>query len=309
MDNQRRKREAVKAELHELKESAHDKREHLHEKAEQPIKVAGHPMTKADVYKFAGLIAFVVLVLAAIALVWPHVHALFEEGGLDLVIEQVKNAGPAGVLILLLMQFLQVVVAFVPGEITQVAAGMLYGPWWGALIILFGCVISSAFVYTVVHKLGAPFVRAMVPEKWLAKFDKLEKTGKLNVIVFILFLIPGLPKDTFTYLVPLTSMPMKEFLLLTTLGRIPGVVVSTYAANGFMEGRILESVALFAVLAVIALVGVVFNERIVGFFSRHAHRHAAEGEGASASGEGSRAASEGVTAPAMDSRKEADHGR
>ena len=165
MDNQRRKREAVKAELHELKESAHDKREHLHEKAEQPIKVAGHPMTKADVYKFAGLIAFVVLVLAAIALVWPHVHALFEEGGLDLVIEQVKNAGPAGVLILLLMQFLQVVVAFIPGEITQVAAGMLYGPWWGALIILFGCVISSAFVYTVVHKLGAPFVRAMVPEK------------------------------------------------------------------------------------------------------------------------------------------------
>ena len=309
MDNQRRKREAVKAELHELKESAHDKREHLHEKAEQPIKVAGHPMTKADVYKFAGLIAFVVLVLAAIALVWPHVHALFEEGGLDLVIEQVKNAGPAGVLILLLMQFLQVVVAFIPGEITQVAAGMLYGPWWGALIILFGCVISSAFVYTVVHKLGAPFVRAMVPEKWLAKFDKLEKTGKLNVIVFILFLIPGLPKDTFTYLVPLTSMPMKEFLLLTTLGRIPGVVVSTYAANGFMAGRILESVALVAVLAVIALVGVVFNERIVGFFSRHAHRHAAEGEGASASGEGSRAASEGVTAPAMDSRKEADHGR
>lgn len=309
MDNQRRKREAVKAELHELKESAHDKREHLHEKAEQPIKVAGHPMTKADVYKFAGLIVFVVVVVGVIALVWPYIHSLFEEGGLDLVIEQVKNAGPAGVLILLLMQFLQVVVAFIPGEITQVAAGMLYGPWWGALIILFGCVISSAFVYTVVHKLGAPFVRAMVPEKWLAKFDKLEKTGKLNVIVFILFLIPGLPKDTFTYLVPLTSMPMKEFLLLTTLGRIPGVVVSTYAANGFMEGRILESVALFAVLAAIALIGVVFNERIVGFFSRHAHRHATEGEGASAAGEGSRAANENVTAPAMDSRKEADHGR
>lgn len=308
MDNQRRKREAVKAELHELRESAHDKREHLHEKAEQPIKVAGHPMTKADVYKFAGLIVFVVLVLAVIALVWPYIHTLFEEGGLDLVIEQVKNAGPAGVLILLLMQFLQVVVAFIPGEITQVAAGMLYGPWWGALIILFGCVVSSAFVYMVVHKLGAPFVRAMVPEKWLAKFDKLEETGKLNVIVFTLFLIPGLPKDTFTYLVPLTSMPMKEFLLLTTLGRIPGVVVSTYAANGFMEGRVLESVVLFAVLAAIALVGVVFNERIVAFFSRHTHRHTAE-DTAPAAGEAPTAQGEGAVVTTMDSRKEADHGR
>lgn len=304
MDNQHRKREAVKAELHELRESAHDKREHLHEKAEQPVKVAGHPMTKADVYKFAGLIALAALVLAALALVWPSIHSLFEKGGLSLVVEQVQNAGPAGVLLLLLMQFLQIVVAFVPGEITQVAAGMLYGPWWGALIILLGCVASSAFVYMVVHKLGAPFVRAMVPEKWLAKFDKLEQTGKLNVIVFVLFLIPGLPKDTFTYLVPLTSMPMKEFLLLTTLGRVPGVVVSTYAANGFMEGRVLESVALFAILAAIALVGVVFNERIVGFFSRHAHHRV----GDAVALEGSQEPGEGAVA-AEDSRKEADHGR
>lgn len=274
MEEERRKRDAVKAELQELRESAHEKREHMHEVGDTPVKVAGRSMTKADVFKFAGLIAFLVLVTVVIALAWPSIHALYEEGGLRLVVKDVKDAGPVGVLILLALQFLQVVVAFIPGEITQVAAGMIYGPWWGALIIALGCVASSAFVYQVVHRLGAPFVHAMVPSKYLEKFERLEETGKLNIIVFILFLIPGLPKDVFTYLVPLTSMRLKTFLALATVGRIPGIVVSTYAADGLMDGRFAESIALFGVLAVIALAGVLCSERIMAFFSRHGrHSH------------------------------------
>ena len=111
---------------------------------------------------------------------------------------------------------------------------MLYGPWVGAAVILVGCMISSAFIFVLVHKLGAPFVQSMVPTNYLEKFRRFEKTGKLNIIVFVLFLIPGLPKDVFTYLVPLTDMNMRTFLLLSNVGRIPGIIVSTYAADGLM---------------------------------------------------------------------------
>ena len=86
------------------------------------------------------------------------------------------------------------------------AAGMMYGPWLGAAVVLLGCIISSAFVFAVVHRLGAPFVRDMVPTKYLDKFNAFEESGKLSIVVFILFLIPAMPKDTFTYLVPLTNM-------------------------------------------------------------------------------------------------------
>ena len=68
MEDRHHKREAVKAELHVLRESAHVKREHLHEVGEEPIKIAGHSMTKADLYKFVGLIVFFVLVVVGIAL-------------------------------------------------------------------------------------------------------------------------------------------------------------------------------------------------------------------------------------------------
>ena len=71
------------------------------------------------------------------------------------------------------------------------------------------------------HKLGAPFVQSMVPVQYLEKFRKFEKTGKLNIIVFILFLIPGLPKDVFTYLVPLTDMRTVSYTHLAAFGSRP----------------------------------------------------------------------------------------
>lgn len=227
---------------------------------------------KSDLFKFIGLIAFLLLMALIVVLIWPYVGILFEEDGVTRLLDQVRNAGPAGVFILLGVQFLQIVVAFIPGEITQVAAGMLYGPWLGALIIIVGCVVSSAFVYALVHKLGAPFVQGVVPTKYLDKFREFEKTKKLNIIVFILFLIPGLPKDTFTYLVPLTDMKMKDFLILSNTGRIPGIIVSTYAADGLADGRFIESIIIFAIAAVIAIFGIVFSGRIMNFMSKH-HPH------------------------------------
>ena len=240
----------------------------LHEGDGEHVVVRGRKIEKADIFKFVGLIAFFGLMVLICVLLWPYFHDLFEPGGIDRIIDDVRGAGPVGFLILLGLQFLQIVVAFIPGEVVQVAAGMLYGPWLGALIIFIGCVFSSAFIFVLVHKLGAPFVQSMVPTNYLEKFRRFEKTGKLNIIVFVLFLIPGLPKDVFTYLVPLTDMRMRTFLVLSNIGRIPGIVVSTYAADGLVEGRIIESVAIFAVAAVIALLGVIFRERIMGLLGK-----------------------------------------
>lgn len=245
-------------------------REHPHvdslkEKASEEKVVRGHIMSAADIFKFVGLIAFIVVMVVMCALAWPYISGLYEEGGIDRVLAEVQNAGPLGVVFLLIIEFLQVVVAFIPGEVVQIAAGMLYGPWLGALVVIVGCVLSSAFVFVVVHKLGAPFVQGMVPAQYLEKFRKFEASGKMNFVVFILFLIPGLPKDVFTYLVPLTDMRMRTFLLISNVGRIPGVVVSTYAASGIVEGDYLQSAIIFAVAAVIAVLGILGYGRITKF--------------------------------------------
>ncbi len=249
-----------------VKERAHERREAAREKAQEVTTVRGREMTRGDIFKFGGLIAFFALMVIVVILIWPYIHEAFEPGGLSRVIDDVRNAGPLGFLILLAMQFMQIVVAFIPGEVVQMAAGMMYGPWLGAAVVLLGCIISSAFVFAVVHRLGAPFVRDMVPTKYLDKFNAFEESGKLSIVVFILFLIPAMPKDTFTYLVPLTNMRMRDFLVLSNVGRIPGIVISTYAANGLVDGNITQSIIIFAVVAVIAIAAIVFRDKIMNLF-------------------------------------------
>lgn len=248
------------------------KSQELRAKAERPVSVHGHGMRAADVFKFGGLVAFVALMALACYFAWPYIHDLFEPGGYQRVVDRVQTAGPAGALILLGIQFLQMVVAFIPGEVVQIAAGLIYGPWIGAFIILLGCVISSMFIFWLVRKFGAPFVQQMVSGRFIDRFERFESTGKLKTLVFVLFLVPGLPKDVFTYLVPLTNMDMRTFVVLSTIARIPGVVVSTYAANGFMEGRIVESVVIFLITAVVALGGLLLQRPFFAWVDEHSHK-------------------------------------
>lgn len=220
-------------------------------------------LTVADLVKLAGLVGVFALVAFIMAQVWPTISGLFEEGGVDAVVQAMQQAGPLGVLMLLGLQVLQVIVAFIPGEVVQVAAGLMYGPLGGGLIVLVGAMGASALVYSLVHWLGAPFVRGMVPVSFLEKFRAFEASGRLDTVVFILFLIPGLPKDTFTYLVPLTDMKLKPFLLLSTLGRAPGIFLSAYAASSVANGDMTQGIIVFVVVAVIAVAAILLRDRIM----------------------------------------------
>lgn len=236
---------------------------------EKEITLFGKKIKQSDLIKLVGLVVFIVLITAIVVAIWPTLSIVFEPGGVETLIELIISQGPLGVLILLGMQLLQIIVAFIPGEVVQIAAGMMYGPLWGSVVILVGCVLSSMVVYELVHKLGAPFVRSMVGEKQLLKFRQFELSGKLGVTVFILFLIPGFPKDVLTYIVPLSDMNLRTFLLLSTIGRTPGVIISTYAAAGLADGNIVTSVIIFVVAALIAIIVLLLRNRIIDAISRH----------------------------------------
>lgn len=224
--------------------------------------VRGRTIRRGDIVKIWGLVVFVVVITAAIVLMWPYVKDMFGGGGVGVVVDKIRNAGAAGVLILLALQFLQVVVAIIPGEVVQLAAGLMYGPLWGTVILVAGATLSSAVVYKLVHSLGAPFVRDMVSPQHMERFNQFQNSGKLDVVVFVLFLIPGLPKDAFTYLVPLTEMKMKDFLLITTVARTPGILGSTYVASGLANGNIAGSIVVIVIVAVAAALCIAFREKI-----------------------------------------------
>ena len=222
----------------------------------------GRKVPRSHVFRIVGLVVFFVILVLSVAAVWPLVSILLTSGP-ERLVQEIRSAGTLGILMLLALQFVQILVVFIPGEAVQLAAGMMYGPWLGALIIVVGCLASSAVIYQLVHRLGQPFVEDMVSTKYLDKLREFEKSGKLNTVVFILFLIPGLPKDVFTYLVPLTRMPMKTYLTIITVARFPGIIMSTYAASGFMDGDFKSSIIILVVLAVIAGLAVLFKDKLL----------------------------------------------
>ncbi len=229
---------------------------------EQTVSIHGHLVKSSDLIKLGGLLAFFLIVVGIVVLLWPSLSMLFE-GGPSKVVEEIQKMGASGVFMLLALQFLQIIVAFIPGEVVEAAAGIIYGPWIGSLILIVGCVFSSACVFLLVRKLGAPFVQAMVSEKYMDKFEKFEQSGKLTLIVFILFLIPAMPKDVFTYLVPLTNMSMKTFLIVANVARLPALVATTYIASGLTGDNIMGGIIVLVIALILCAIGIFNRDKIL----------------------------------------------
>jgi uncharacterized membrane protein YdjX (TVP38/TMEM64 family) len=231
-------------------------------------KQAKKPITTADKVKFAGLIVFFLLIIAASVFAVDFVRSMGSDS-LEVELERaVREAGVFGVLICLGVQFIQVVVAFIPGEVVQIVIGYVYGTFWGGILTLAGALISSVFVFYLVRKLGAPFVQAMVGNKDSGRMRFIHNNKNLNSLVFILYLIPGLPKDLFTYVFPLTDMRPSSFFVLSTIARAPAIFASTYVAASFKSGDYLGMIIVAVIFGGIGILGIVFNQKIMAFVDR-----------------------------------------
>lgn len=160
-----------------------------------------------------------------------------------------------GRIVALAIQFLQVFIALIPGEFVEVGLGYAFGAIEGTLLCLAGVILASAMVFVLVKKWGIRVVELFVDTDKINSLKFISSEQKLKRLIFILFLIPGTPKDMLTYIVPLTRIKMSEFLIISTIARIPSVASSTIGGNFFQDGKYLEGILLFVATGVISLVG------------------------------------------------------
>ena len=161
----------------------------------------------------------------------------------------------AGAIIFSLVCAIQVVFAFIPGEVVEVAAGVLFGPWWGTLFCLVAETVGSVIVILLVRKFGRRFVESLYPREKIDALPILNDRKKRNAFIFMLFAIPGTPKDFLTYIIGLTKISIPTYVLLTFFARIPSVITSTFAGSSIGDGKIIQAVIIFAVTAVLSGIG------------------------------------------------------
>ena len=157
---------------------------------------------------------------------------------------------------------LQILVAIIPGEPIELFAGYAYGFWLGTLLCELGIVIGGALVFGFVHRFGRKAVEVFFPREKIDSLRFLQNEQRLELWVFILFFIPGTPKDIMTYFVPLTHMKLGRFLLLSGVARLPSVITSTIGGNALGTGNRWFAVAVFAATAILSAAGVWIYRRI-----------------------------------------------
>lgn len=149
----------------------------------------------------------------------------------------------------------QVVVALVPGEIVELAAGYVFGAFWGTVLCLVGITLGSVLAILLTRRFGRKLVEAFYPREKLEALPILNDPSRRNALTALLFLIPGTPKDLLTYVIGLTDMSIFRYILLTTFCRIPSVLTSIISGDALGDNRLLRGIWFLVGTAAVSAAG------------------------------------------------------
>lgn len=175
----------------------------------------------------------------------------------------VEDFGYFSWLIFFLMQVFQVVIFFIPGEVTQAAGGYIFGTFFGTVISFAGIWVGSYLLFKISRRFGRDFVRRVIPSKAHNKFEGILNNKNPRAIIFILYLIPGLPKDSLAMICGLTDINPRDFVIFSMIGRIPALTMSSYFGANISEGKGFELRIITIIIIGITILGFIFKEKIL----------------------------------------------
>lgn len=181
--------------------------------------------------------------------------------------DTVNSWGWMAPLVFIGIQAMQVIISPIPGEITGPVGGALFGTWLGLVYSTIGLTIGTLACFWVGRMWGEPLVRPWLSEHhWNRMNFILEAEGA--IICFILYLVPGFPKDIISYLFGISPMPFWLFALVSTFARIPGTWISSYFGANVAEQQYIYALAFLAVVIALCLPVYYYRDRIIKRFHK-----------------------------------------
>lgn len=215
-------------------------------------------MEKEKIKKTRKIIFFLLLVVfvGIIIKLSPLFISLSTYEGRENFSTNIKSLGVSGALLISLLEICKAVVVFLPAEPIELLSGMCFGPILGAVVIYIGVFISTVLIYLAVSKYGLALVEDIVPEEKLKKVTEIleNNSKKMEIILFVLFFLPVVPKDFLTYVGSLLPMSMKKFLFITIFARFPAIVSSTIVGDRILDGDIKTIILTYAITYTISLI-------------------------------------------------------
>lgn len=156
----------------------------------------------------------------------------------------------------------QTIFKFIPAEPLEVASGYAFGIWGGLLWCMVGTELGSAVIILLTKRFGLRFVSKFTDPDKLKSFSFLQDNRKLRPLLFVIYFIPGAPKDLLTYFLAFTDLKISEYLIITSIARIPSIITSTMCGAYFGEKNYLAAILIYAVTLLISFAGILVYRKI-----------------------------------------------
>lgn len=168
----------------------------------------------------------------------------------------------------LIAELLQIMISVLPGQVFQFAAGYLFGFLPGLIYTLIGAIIGTVFTFYLARILGSDAVHMMLGKERTKHYVDLLNSKKAYLITFLLYLIPGFPKDTVCYMAGVSEIKLRPFLILSVTGRMPAMAASIVFGSMYMKQNYTGMAIVAAVVGVIFIACVIKRKELISLVDK-----------------------------------------
>lgn len=224
----------------------------------------------SDKYKkilaLSKLILLVIIVAGIPAFLYLKYRAeLFSKDSAERVVDYLKANSSIAALLIICIQIVQVVICFLPGQPVQFAASYMFGVARGFAFSITGAVIGTVISFYLAKLLGNDAMNLFFGEEKVRDYKKKLDSGRGLLLAFLIYLIPGIPKDIVSYAAGISDMHFRPFLLVATVGRIPGMLGSLMLGHFFGRQDYRAMIIIAVIIAVILLICYIKRDALIGF--------------------------------------------
>lgn len=177
------------------------------------------------------------------------------------------SLGSFGSVAFISFQILQTIIAPIPGEVIQVAGGYIYGTTLGVIFSTIGLLVGAVIAFYFTRFIGASFIERLMTKKNAKWMVDIIKSKKFSAILFIIFLIPGLPKDFLIYIAGLTPIKALKFFKILLLSRIPWLFVSASIGSNLHCGNYISTIIISIISLVSFVLGLLYKDKLINKLS------------------------------------------
>jgi uncharacterized membrane protein YdjX (TVP38/TMEM64 family) len=145
-------------------------------------------------------------------------------------IEWVRGLGTIGVLVYIFVYVAAAVLMF-PASLLTLAAGFLYGPLWGTLLVSPTSVLAATLAFLLGRSVARDWIKHRIETN--PRFSAIDAAVGENgaKVVFLLRLSPIFPFTLLNYSLGLTRVRLRDFIVASFLGMLPGTFLYVYLGS------------------------------------------------------------------------------